>query len=121
MGFNGAEFDVDGPVIAEHEVPLGSDVHFTAHITNTGAQTARAAIDFRLHFRKAGGALRPKVFKIATRDTAPGETATISKTYLFRPQTNGTFNLGEHAIELQPNGRPYGRNTFLLTSLEEST
>jgi 3-methyladenine DNA glycosylase AlkC len=121
MGFSGAQFDVDGPAIAEHKVPLGSDVHFTAHITNAGTQTARTAIDFRLHFRKAGGALRPKVFKIATRTIAPGETATISKSYSFRPQTTRTFHPGEHAIELQINGHPYGRTTFLLTSPEEST
>jgi 3-methyladenine DNA glycosylase AlkC len=120
MGFNGAHFHIDGPVIAEHTVPLGSDVHFTAHITNTGTQTARTAVDFRLHFRKAGGALRPKVFKIATRTIAPGETAEISKSYSFRPQTTRTFHPGEHAIELQINGRPYGRSTFLLTSPEES-
>ena len=81
----------------------------------------RVDIDFRLHFRKAGGALRPKVFKIATRTIAPGETATISKSYSFRPQTTRTFHPGEHAIELQINGHPYGRTTFLLTSPEEST
>jgi 3-methyladenine DNA glycosylase AlkC len=120
MGFNGAEFDVDGPVIAERKVRLGSDVHFTADITNTGVQTARTAIDFRLQFRKAGGTLRPKVFKIATRTIAPGETATISKSYSFRSQTTRIFHPGEHAIELQINGRPYGRSTFLLTSPEES-
>jgi hypothetical protein len=120
MGFSGAQFDVEGPAIAERKVPLGSDVHFTADITNTGTQTARTAIDFRLHFRKRGGALRPKVSKSATRTIAPGETATISKSYSFRPQTTRTFHPGDHAIELQINGRPYGRSTFLLTSPEES-
>ncbi|MET0450084.1 MAG: DNA alkylation repair protein [Aeromicrobium sp.] len=118
MGFNGSQFDVIGPVIAERKVQPGSDVRFVAHITNTGTQTARIAIDFRLHFRKADGTLRPKVFKIATRTIASGETATIGKSYSFRPQTTRAFHPGEHAIELQINGRPYGRSAFLLTSPE---
>jgi 3-methyladenine DNA glycosylase AlkC len=81
LGFTGHDFEVNGPSVAEPEVPVGSEVHFTAQITNTGALTARTSIDFVLHFRKASGALRPKVFKIGTRSIAPGETVAISKSY----------------------------------------
>ncbi|MDA0183992.1 hypothetical protein OJ997_27035 [Solirubrobacter phytolaccae] len=70
---------------------------------------------------EARGASRPKVFKIASRSIAPGETVLISKSYSFRPQTTRTFHPGEHAIELQINGRPYGRDTFQLISAEESS
>jgi 3-methyladenine DNA glycosylase AlkC len=121
MGFNGAEFEVVGPLISEHDVPLGSEVHFTAQNTNVGAQIARTAIDFLLHFRKARGVLRPKVFKIAARSIAPGEPVLISKSYSFQAQTTRTFHLGEHAIELQINGRLFGCDTFQLTSAKESS
>ena len=121
MGFTGDDFEVDGPSVSEHEVLLGSEVCFTAQITNTGALTARTAIDFVLHFQKARGALRPKVFKIVSRSIAPGETVAISKSYSFRTRTTRTFHLGEHAIELQINGRPYGRDAFQLVSATESS
>lgn len=121
MGFTGAEFDVDGPTVAAHEVSLGDDVRFTARITNTGQQTSRAVIDFLLHFRTARGTLSPKVFKIGYRSIGPGETVDIAKSYSFRSRTTRTFHPGEHAIELQVNGRPYGRDTFRLIAQEETS
>jgi len=118
MGFTGAQFEVDGPTIASLEVPLGDAVRFTAHVTNTCPETARAAIDFVLHFRKARGALAPKVFKVGSRTIEPGETVDIAKSYSFRPRTTRTFNPGEHVIELQVNGRTFGRGAFRLVARE---
>jgi hypothetical protein len=65
--------------------------------------------------------LRPKVFTIAARSIAPGETVLIRKSYSFQAQTTRTFHLGEHAIELQINGRLFGCDTFQLTSAKESS
>lgn len=121
MGFEGADFDVDGPSVVEHEVPVGAKVRFTARITNTGNVPARTAIDYIMHFQRARGVLRPKVFKIVSRSIAPGETVVVDTSYSFRARTTRTFHLGEHAIELQVNGRPYGRDTFLLVDPEESS
>lgn len=121
MGFTGAEFYVDGPTIAEHEVSLGEEVRFTARVTNSGPETSHAAIDFVLHFQKARGTLSPKVFKIGSRSIEPGETVDITKSYSFQSQTTRTFHPGEHAIELQVNGRPYGRDTFQLIAQEETS
>lgn len=120
MGFDGDAFQVDGPAVTTREVALGTEVEFTAHVTNLGTRTARTAIDYVLHFQKARGAPRPKVFKLATRSIAPGETVPIRKGYSFRTQSTRTFHLGEHAIELQVNGRRYGRDTFQLISAEEA-
>lgn len=116
LGFSGAHFDVDGPVLSSLEVPLGDALGFTARVTNTGQETARASIDFVLHFRKARGTLAPKVFKLTSRSIEPGETVEIAKSYSFRPRTTRTFHPGEHAIELQVNGRAYGRAAFELVA-----
>lgn len=120
MGFTGAEFDVEGPFVAARAVPLGDAVSFTARVMNTGSEPARAAIDFVLHFRKARGALAPKVFKIGAYAIGPDETVDIAKTYSFRPQTTRTFHPGEHAIELQVNGRAHGRAVFQVVAPEAS-
>ncbi|WP_456516025.1 DNA alkylation repair protein [Agrococcus sp. UYP33] len=114
LGFTGARFEVVGPTISSREVPMGDAVHFTAEVTNAGLETARTAIDFVLHFRKASGGLAPKVFKLTSRTVAPGETVAIAKSYSFRPRTTRTFHPGEHALELQVNGSAYGRATFQL-------
>lgn len=121
MGFEGADFRVDGPSVTEHEVPVGAEVRFTARIINTGTAPARTAIDYVMYFRKARGVLRPKVFKIMSRSIAPGEAVVVDTSYSFRARTTRTFHLGEHAIELQVNGRTYGRDTFRLVDPEESS
>ncbi|GAA4869122.1 DNA alkylation repair protein [Actinomycetospora straminea] len=119
MGFEGSDFQVDGPSVIEHDVPVGAEVRFTARITNTGTVAARTAIDYIMYFRKARGVLRPKVFKIMSRSIAPAETVLVDTSYSFRARTTRAFHLGEHAIELQVNGRPYGRDTFRLMDPEE--
>lgn len=119
MGFHGGDFDVDGPHVLDRHVQMGCEVRFTARVTNTGSQAARAAIDYLMHFRGPDGTLRPKVFKLAVRSIAPGETVRIDKSFSFRTRTTRTFRAGEHAIELQINGRRHGRDTFHLTTSEE--
>lgn len=121
MGFEGADFAVVGPRVAERRVPLGAEVAFTAEVTNTGTVPARTAIDYVVHFRKGRGVLRPKVFKLTSRTIAPGETVLVDTSYSFRPRTTRTFRPGEHAIELQVNGRRFGRDTFQLVDGEESS
>lgn len=116
MGFSGAEFAVDGPTIAETTVDLGSAVHFTAKVTNIGARPARAAVDYVLHFQKARGEARPKVFKIGIKSLAPGETVDLAVSYSFHARTTRAFHLGEHAIELQINGMRFGRAAFQLVA-----
>ena len=71
--------------------------------------------------RKARGELRPKVFKLTARSIAPGQTVVVDTSYSFRARTTRTFHLGEHAVELQVNGRPHGRDTFHLVEQEESS
>lgn len=119
LGFTGAEFEVEGPSLAGPEVVWGGTLDFTARVTNTGSTAARASIDFVLHFRKARGSLASKVFKIAARTIEPGGAVDIAKSYSFRPRTTRTFHAGEHAIELQVNGRSYGRTGFLLRPEDE--
>jgi 3-methyladenine DNA glycosylase AlkC len=96
LGFSGSQFTVDGPHLADDVVRLGSSVHLIARVTNDASEPARVAIDFVLHFQKARGEARPKVFKIGVRTIAPGETVDIAKAYSFRARTTRTFHPGEH-------------------------
>ena len=44
-----------------------------------------------------------------------GESAAIGKLHSFTPISPRRYYPGEHALELQINGRTFGRSTFTLT------
>jgi 3-methyladenine DNA glycosylase AlkC len=106
---------VDGPLLAVPAVAVGESLAFSFSAHNRGAGSLRLAIDYVVHHVKANGTLAPKVFKLTTRTLAPGESATIAKQHSFKPISTRRYYPGEHALELQINGRTFGRSTFTLS------
>jgi hypothetical protein len=106
---------VDGPQLAVQAVAVGESLAFEFHAHNRSTAELRLAIDYVVHHVKANGSLAPKVFKLTTRTLAPGEKATIAKRHSFKPISTRRYYAGEHALELQINGHPYGRSTFTLS------
>ena len=116
LGFKApAGLVVDGPVLDVSGVVVGETLAFEFSAHNRGAAELRLAIDYVVHHVKANGTLAPKVFKLTTRTLAPGESATIGKRHSFKPISTRRYYPGEHALELQINGRTFGRSTFTLT------
>jgi 3-methyladenine DNA glycosylase AlkC len=105
---------VTGPVLDAAHVPAGGDLRFTATLENRADEPARLAIDYVVHYVKANGRTAPKVFKLGVRTLAPGERVTVSRTQSFRPISTRRHYPGEHALELQVNGAPFGRTAFAL-------
>lgn len=106
---------VDGPVLAVAWVSVGDTLEFEFSAHNRGPSELRLAIDYVVHHVKANGTLAPKVFKLTTRTLAPGESTTIGKRHSFKPISTRKYYAGEHALELQINGRPFGRSVFTLS------
>ncbi|MDX3853965.1 DNA alkylation repair protein [Streptomyces sp. AK02-01A] len=105
---------VTGPVLAMTTVAVGEELAFEVTLTNTGAEAAALAVDYLVHHMKANGALRPKVFKLATRTLEPGQSVTIARRHSFKKISTRTYYAGEHAIEIQVNGSVAGRSPFRL-------
>ncbi|MFC0248219.1 DNA alkylation repair protein [Citricoccus parietis] len=104
LGFAPASVDVDGPHLADTQVPWGGEVRFTAVLRNSGPEPARLAIDYVMHHRKANGNLSTKVFKLTTRDLPSGEELVINRAHSFRSITTRRYYPGGHAVALQVNG-----------------
>jgi 3-methyladenine DNA glycosylase AlkC len=114
QGFAPADLTVSAPQLDRADVVLPSDLAFTFEISNTGAEPARLAVDYVVHYRKANGSRSPKVFKLATVTLVPGESRTFSKRHAFRQMTTRLHHPGEHRLELQVNGIRYHSADFLL-------
>jgi len=105
---------VAGPVLDADVVPGGGELTFSLTVENTAAEPVSLAIDYVVHYRKANGTTAPKVFKLATTTLGPGASESWTRTRSFRPITTRRHHPGGHAIELQVNGRRYGRAAFEL-------
>jgi 3-methyladenine DNA glycosylase AlkC len=112
---NGGDFAVTGLAVAPDVVPVGGEVTFSFMVESTGAESQRLMIDYVMHFMRANGRQAPKVFKLAKRDLAPGETLTFSRKHSFRPISTRRYYPGRQAVEIQINGVACGRAEFVLT------
>ncbi len=119
LGFAPATVEIEGPVLTEKHVPWGAEVGFTAVIRNTASESARLAVDYVVHHRRANGALSTKVFKLATADLAPGAELTVDRRHSFRAITTRRYYPGEHALALQVNGVATPPVTFELLPAPE--
>lgn len=109
-----AGLTVLGPTLADANVRVGDELPFEFTLTNEGNAAVRLAVDYVVHHRKANGTLTPKVFKLTTRTLAASESVTINRRHSFRLITTRVYHPGEHAVELQVNGRTFGRTSFIL-------
>lgn len=114
QGFAPADLTVSAPQLDRADVVLPSDLAFAFEISNTGADPARLAVDYVVHYRKANGSRSPKVFKLATVTLVPGETKSFSKRHAFRQMTTRVHHPGKHSLELQVNGIRYHAVDFVL-------
>lgn len=114
QGFVPTDLTVSAPQLDRADVVLPSDLAFAFEISNTGAEPARIAVDYVVHYRKANGSRSPKVFKLATATLVPGETKSFTKRHAFRQMTTRVHHPGKHSIELQVNGIRYHTVDFVL-------
>ena len=116
MGFGDAQdLAVAGPELSRRSLALGDELEFSGTVRNDGEEDVRVAVDFVVHFMKASGRTVPTVFKLTTGTLAPGETLRVSRAYPLRERSTRRHYAGEHALELQVNGRRFGGVPFTLT------
>ena len=106
--------EVETLTIAPGTVAIGGTAEITI-VLRAGADT-RVIVDYAMHFRKANGSTAPKVFKVADRALAAGETVTLAKRHRFKGDAT-TFKLypGAQSVEVQVNGKRLARAAFELS------
>ncbi len=91
---------------------IGAKVRIEVEIENPGAGDQAVLVDLRIHFMKANGRERPKVFKGGERRVAPGGRTTIRKTVSLAQHSTRTHYPGEHRVEILINGVTHSGATF---------
>ena len=100
--------------IAPAVVREGDSVCFSCDVYSVSAHTQALLIDFAVHYVKANGGSRAKVFKLVETTLAAGETLKISKKISLKPMTTRKHYPGRHRIDLLVNGSHIELGTFIL-------
>ncbi len=92
-------------------VEIGGKVQIEIEVENPSEGEAHALVDFRIHFVKANGSTRPKVFKGRELVLEPGGAATVRKTVSLAQHSTRKHYPGSHRVEVMVNGsiHPGGR------------
>jgi len=85
-------------------VRLGQSVQVRLHVANRSPEPQKAVVDLAVHFIKANGASRPKVFKVRKVELAPGASTTLEKTVSLEALTTRQHYPGSHRVEALVNG-----------------
>jgi 3-methyladenine DNA glycosylase AlkC len=100
--------------ISPGSVRIGSELNFSFTLESSSARKQDLLVDYIIHFAKAKGALRPKVFKLKRINIDPREAVGLGAKVSFAPMTNRKPYAGRHRIEILVNGVVYGLGEFLV-------
>jgi 3-methyladenine DNA glycosylase AlkC len=111
LGFGKATpFRVERVRLAPRRVRMGGRIAFSLDLVNGARRPASLLVDYAVHFVKASGATRPKVFKLRKVELPAGGRTVLRGTVSFAPMTTRRHHPGRHRIDLLVNGvaRPLG-------------
>lgn len=114
FGFAPAALDIGAPTLSATRVRMGETLEVAVDLRSTGNVRQKLAIDVVLHYRRANGALSPKVFKGAVVALGSGESVRFTRSHAFREVTTRRHYGGEQAVSLRINGVDTPPATFEL-------
>jgi 3-methyladenine DNA glycosylase AlkC len=101
----GAKVRVTGTLSPKRAV-IGESLRVTVTVTSEEAAPADFVVDAAVHFVRADGSERPKVFKLRAVRLDPGASATFARTVSLRQHSTRTHHPGRHRVEALVNGSP---------------
>lgn len=97
-------------------VAIGQAIALDVEIASRSKRPQPLLVDYVVHFVKADGSARPKVFKWKEIELAPGATISLQKKHSFRQVSTRRHYPGAHRFEVQINGRAVAAAEVLVRS-----
>jgi 3-methyladenine DNA glycosylase AlkC len=94
---------------------LGQSLAFAVTIESTSKTSQNVVLDFAIHFMKANGQQKAKVFKLKTFNLAAGQQLTIQKRHAIKAITTRQYYPGAHKLEILVNGQSLASQCFELS------
>jgi 3-methyladenine DNA glycosylase AlkC len=115
LGFGGqAQVGIGAIRLEPPRAVVGDKLAVAFDVTNTSAQPQRVLVDFAIHYVKANGGTRAKVFKLKTLELQPLETQHVGKQVSLADMSTRKHYAGVHRVEALLNGQPLPLGSFFL-------
>lgn len=88
-------------------IRVGGELRFSFEIASNAKRTQTLLLDYAVHFVKANGATRRKVFKLRRVDLTPSGRVKLASAVSFKDMTTRRHYPGRHGIEALINGVAY--------------
>ncbi|MDX1414911.1 MAG: hypothetical protein R3293_12020 [Candidatus Promineifilaceae bacterium] len=103
--------------LSRTKIKVGEDLTFSFRVTSQEERPCALMIDYVIHYMKANGKTKPKVFKAVKKTLEPGQAITINKTRSFARINTRPYYPGLHSLEIQINGKRHlGVDFYLIVS-----
>jgi 3-methyladenine DNA glycosylase AlkC len=106
LGFGTTAVAVRGR-IAPTRLAIGDKASIEVTVTSEAKKPQELEVDLAVHFVKADGSARPKVFKLRTITLPAGASASAARTVTFATLTTRKPYPGRHRIEAIVNGQAF--------------
>lgn len=103
---------VDLVELEPREVKLGGELRFAFSITSTVKQSQDLLVDYVVHFKKASGETRPKVFKLRRVELGAMDRIELRGAVSFAKMTTRRHYTGRHGLDAMINGVVYPLGSF---------
>jgi 3-methyladenine DNA glycosylase AlkC len=108
------KIEIDPLEITPSAITLGESLELSTTITSTAPTHQKLVIDYAIHFQKANGHTKPKVFKWKNLTLKPAECVHLQKKHLIEAITTRHYYPGTHRVDLLINGKTKATQTFEL-------
>ena len=106
--------DLSGVRLAPASARIGGEVRFSFEVVSTGRKSQELLVDYAVHFVKANGTTRAKVFKLRKIALPPSGRVELGSAISLKDMTTRKHYPGRHRIEALINGVPYPLGAFEL-------
>lgn len=107
------ELSINAARIAKR-VRIGDQLQFAFTLQSTASRAQDLIVDYSVHFVKANGSSRPKVFKLKRVTLAARGSVELAGRVSFASMTTRQHYPGRHHIEVLANGEAYPLGEFEL-------
>jgi len=108
------KIDVEHLILNRETCRMGEDILFSFDVISMANKDQNLMLDFVVHYMKANGNTAPKVFKLSKKKLPAEGRLGFKKKLSFKAITTRNYYPGKHEIEIQINGKRYGKVEFEL-------
>ncbi|MCJ8329506.1 MAG: DNA alkylation repair protein [Lentisphaeria bacterium] len=100
--------------LSADKIKMGKDLNFEFTLASVAKSEQSIVLDYAIHFMKANGNQKAKVFKLKNLKIKKGESIEIQKKHSFKKISTRKFYPGAHKLVLLINGKEIDSQDFCL-------